>query len=479
MTNYLFVYPHQLFSKLNASYDHVVLIEDPLFFADLEVKIYFHKKKLVLHRASMKAYEQRLKKQHLNVTYVEYHEALNKSHIELVQEGDIVHVYDLVDDFLTKRLQQMIKAKLAQLIIHPTPNFLTDLTTLDQYFDQHPFFMGDFYRFQRQRLNLLMEGGQPAGGQYSFDSENRKKLPSNIVIPSVYKAPDSEVLKEAKAYVNQHFSSHIGEVEGFDYPYTRNQSIKAMEDFFQERFNLFGPYQDALDSRSDVLFHARLSSSLNIGLLNPQEVVDAALEVGVPLASKEGFIRQIVGWREFMRASYHRHGRLLRTANQHQHIHPLPRWAYSADSGILPLDDSIDKVMRTAYSHHIERLMVIGSTLFMLEINPHDVYHWFMETHIDAYDWVMVPNVYAMSQHTTSMLTTKPYFNGSNYLLKQSSYPKGDWCEYVDALYYTFLKRHQDHLAQNPRTSMLMSHLKRKDEATMARYAQIVTSLRT
>lgn len=478
MAQHFYLYPHQLFPSLPKACDRVVLIEDPLFFADAKVNILFHKQKLVLHRASMKAYALRLAKQGLDVAYIDYREACENAQYHGLQSGDEVHVYDVVDDYLHQRLTRELKQRQVRLIVHPTPNFLTDLATLRNYFNTHPFLMRDFYRFQRQRLNLLMNGDQPLGGQYSFDGENRKKIPLNTPLPKVYCAPNSEVLEEAKTYVKTHFASHIGAVEGFQYPYTRAQALKAMEEFFQERFAQFGPYQDALDARSDVLFHARLSSSLNIGLLNPQEIIDAALKMEVPLASKEGFIRQIVGWREFMRASYVLHGRTLRNTNQHHHTQRLPSWMYTANSGILPLDAAIDKVMRTAYSHHIERLMVVGSTLFMLETDPHQVYHWFMETHIDAYDWVMVPNVYAMSQHTTSMMTTKPYFNGSHYLLKLSSYTKGDWCEQVDALYYTFLKRHQEALAQNPRTVVLLSHLKRKDDTTMQHYERLVERLR-
>ena len=479
--HYHFIYPHQLFPTLPSASTTVVLIEDPLFFYDSTFKIGFHKQKLVLHRASMKSYQQRLKKHQRKTHYIDYQDALNQAHFKLLNDGDHVILYDPTDEALQKRIKRVLKERDVTLTVLENPNFLTPLKTLKTFFetDGQAFLMRDFYRFQRQRLNVLMVGDKPLGGQYSFDGENRKKMPKTITPPPVYQAPSSDILDEAKTYVNHHFSDHLGEVEPFTYPYTRNQALKAMEEFFKERFDAFGPYQDAIDPRTEILFHARLSSSINSGLLDPKELVDRALTMDVPLASKEGFIRQIIGWREFMRAAYEIHGEKLRNANQHQHHHPLPPWIYQGNSGVPLLDDTLNKINRTAYSHHIERLMVIGNTLFMLEVDPKDVYRYFMTTHIDAYDWVMVPNVYAMSQHASSLITTKPYFSSSNYLLKMSSYKKGDWCTLYDALFYTFLNRHKEALSQNPRIKVLLNHLKQKDDATLAHYASLVEAFRS
>ena len=479
--HYHFIYPHQLFPSLPNATCIVVLIEDPLFFYDSTFDVAYHKQKLVLHRATMKAYQQRLKKHQRKTHYIDYQDALKQAHFSLLNNGDQVTIYDPTDHALSKRIKHALKDKDVTFTVLENPNFMTSLETLKSFFetDGQAFLMRDFYRFQRQRLNVLMEGGKPIGGQYSFDGENRKKMPKSIVPPAVYQAPSSDILEEAKTYVNHHFSEHLGDVEPFSYPYTRNQALKAMEEFFEQRFDAFGPYQDAIDPRSDVLFHARLSSSINIGLLDPQELVEKALTMDVPLASKEGFIRQIIGWREFMRAAYELHGEALRKANQHQHHRALPPWIYRGNSKVPLLDDTLNKITRTAYSHHIERLMVIGNTLFMLEVDPNEVYRYFMTTHIDAYDWVMVPNVYAMSQNASSLITTKPYFSSSNYLLKMSSYKRGDWCELYDAMFYTFLDRHKEALRQNPRIGVLLKHLHQKDDTTLAHYASLVEAFRT
>ena len=183
---------------------------------------------------------------------------------------------------------------------------------------------------------------------------------------------------------------------------------------------------------------------LNTGLLTPSQVIKQALEYSTefnpPLASVEGFIRQVIGWREFMRATYVDLSVPMRTTNHWQHHHKMPDEFYSGATGILPVDNVIKRVLDTGYCHHIERLMVLGGFMFLCEIDPDDIYRWFMELFVDSYDWVMVPNAYAMSQNADGgFITTKPYFSGSNYIRKMSHYPKGEWCDIWDALYLSLI----------------------------------------
>lgn len=476
MTPVYFLYPHQCFHHPFPHGARLVLIEDPLFFYDPVVDIPFHQIKLTYHRAAMKAYAQAMVDKGYSVTYIDFGDALKKEWYGAYAHQS-VRVFDVVDDYLEQRLTHHAKQHAIRLEWLSSPNFITDRETLSRFFKNRRFFMRDFYQFQRHRLNILMDGDAPQGGQYSFDSDNRKKMPLNQPVPPFYQAPSSPILTEAISYVQTHFGHHVGDATQMTYPYTRAQALEALDDFITQRFDLYGPYQDAIDARHELLFHARLSSALNIGLLSPMEVVDAALNADVPLASKEGFIRQIIGWREFMRASYVLKGRTLRTSNQLGHTQRLPASVWSASTGLDPLDDTLKKTYRTAYAHHIERLMIVGNAFLLLRIHPDEVYRWFMINHIDAYDWVMVPNVYAMSQNASSFITTKPYFSGANYLLKMSHYRKGAWSETWDALFYLFLKTHETTIAKNPRLSMLLMHLRKKTPEELQHYRTLTHHL--
>ncbi|WP_309124734.1 FAD-binding domain-containing protein, partial [Arthrobacter sp.] len=242
------------------------------------------------------------------------------------------------------------------------------------------------------------------------------------------------------------------------------------ETFLTERFELFGPYEDAIAENQSFLFHSALSSSLNTGLLKPADVVDIVLDFaerhGTPIASVEGFIRQIIGWREYMRASYVVHGRRVRGSNYLGVSRRMERSWYDGSTGIEPVDTVIRRVLATGYAHHIERLMVLGNAALLLRLHPDDVYEWFMTMFIDAYDWVMVPNVYAMSQFAAgNAIITKPYVSGSNYLRKMSDLRPGGWEAVWNALYWQFVADYRELLIRNPRSSMSVRLLDRMDDA--------------
>jgi len=297
----------------------------------------------------------------------------------------------------------------------------------------------------------------------SFDSENRKKLPKQEYdsIPQLPHIAEDKYIKEARSYVEQHFPDTPGAADPFFYPIDHATAEEWLQDFLHQRFAKFGPYEDAIVTEEIFLFHSVLTPMLNIGLLTPQQVVEATLQYAetheVPLPSLEGFLRQLIGWREFMRAAYDGLGQKMRTSNHWRHRHPLPASCYDASTGILPVDTVIRRVLQTGYCHHIERLMVLGNFFFLCEIHPRAVYDWFMELFVDAYDWVMVPNVYGMSQHADGgSITTKPYFSGSNYLRKMSDFPQGDWCDIWDGLYWRFIFTHAATLQNNPRWAMMV-----------------------
>jgi deoxyribodipyrimidine photolyase-related protein len=205
-----------------------------------------------------------------------------------------------------------------------------------------------------------------------------------------------------------------------------------------------------------------------------KETLAFANKNDVPLNSLEGFLRQIIGWREFIRATYQDVGVEMRTSNHWQHHRKIPVSFYDGTTGIQPIDDTINRVLTTGYCHHIERLMVLGGFMFLCEFHPDEIYRWFMEMFVDSYDWVMVPNVYAMSQHADGgMITTKPYFSGSAYIRKMSHYPKAEWCDTWDALYWRWIWNHAEELARNPRWAMMCSAARKMNAEKLDRHREL------
>jgi deoxyribodipyrimidine photolyase-related protein len=234
-----------------------------------------------------------------------------------------------------------------------------------------------------------------------------------------------------------------------------------LQEFFQTRFEEFGKYEDAIVQNEKWLHHSLLTPLLNVGLLSPSFVIDETLKYAaehqIPQNSLEGFIRQIVGWREFIRAVYELKGTEERTKNFWGFKRKIPESFWKGETGILPIDLTIKKVLETGYCHHIERLMVLGNFMLLCEFDPEEVYRWFMELFIDSFDWVMVPNVYGMSQFADGgIMSTKPYISGSNYLMKMSDYPKGDWQPVWDSLFWHFMDKQRAFFLGNPRLGMLV-----------------------
>lgn len=450
------VYPHQLFAKHPAVSKgrEVWLIEDPLFFGnDVRWPAAMHQQKLMLHRASMKAYAAELGGKGHQVRYIEASEKP-----EPPKQTKSIHLADPVDDVLMRRLKRLAGAWGVELILHPSPNFLSPASFLETHIAarKKPF-MAKFYEAQRKRMGILLESdGSPTGGRWSFDEENRAKLPKNHVPPIEPRTPANEFTREAADYVSRHFSHHPGSLKGFRWPVTRKDAEAWLDRFIDERLALFGLYEDAISREHDTLYHSAITPMLNIGLLDPMDVVERVLATDAPINSKEGFIRQVIGWREFMRGIYQHRGVTIRNGNYWNFDWPLPKSFYDATTGIPPVDRVIRQLLADGWCHHIERLMVLGNFLLLCRIRPDDVYRWFMEMFVDSYDWVMVPNVYGMSQFADGgTFTTKPYLSGSNYLLKMSDEPKGPWCEVWDGLFWTFIADHQDFFLSNPRLSMM------------------------
>ncbi|RJN32161.1 cryptochrome/photolyase family protein [Nesterenkonia natronophila] len=493
------ILPHQLFEQhFEVSKDTIcVLVEHDLLFRQYA----FHSQKLVLHRASIDRFARRLRGHgyHVEVLRSVADRASHDQVAELIRRIAPAEVtcYDVVDDWL----EQDLVAALAEggYCFHrcefmESPNFLTTGAQIDEWFAHHDVRMHDFYIWQRRRLGILLDQeGQPLGGKWSFDAENRKKLPRRYVPPTVdrfAKHPlhpqeetldlwtgaeastpvqddDAEDVIRAIEWVSAEFPHAPGDPHLFSWPTTSKEAREHLREFVHSRLPDFGPYEDAISTEFAFINHGLLSASMNVGLLDPHEVVQAVLDGSdehTPLASVEGFVRQVIGWREYMRATYRTRGRRMRSANQLEHRNALGDGWWDATTGLEPVDMVISRVIATGYAHHIERLMVLGNAMCLLRVDPDAAYEWFMELFIDAYDWVMVPNVYGMSQFAAGEeITTKPYVSGSNYLRKMSNLPGGEWTGDWDGLYWTFVADHRDVFSANYRSQMMVSMLDKMD----------------
>ncbi|MEP7090524.1 MAG: cryptochrome/photolyase family protein, partial [Nocardioidaceae bacterium] len=449
------VLPHQLFVEhLDVEPGTLfVLVEPDLFFRQLP----FHSHKLVLHRSTMRSFEERLQGAGFATAYVETSgQATSDERLAAVlreHRVTAVRMYDVVDDWLDRDLRAVCRTVGAALSVEETPAFLTSRREIEQAFDgvRQPR-MQHFYERQRRRLGLLMDGDKPVGGRWSYDTENRKRLPKDVEVPPMPEAARGEHVREAIAWVREEFPENPGDLAAYHWPTTHRQAETWLTRFLEDRFASFGPYEDAIAVDEPWLFHSVLSPLVNIGLLDPRTVVERAVrhaeEHDVDLPSVEGFVRQVIGWREYMRATYVVHGRTMRTRNLLGLTRELGQEWWDATTGLDPVDTVIRRVTTHGYAHHIERLMVLGNAMLLLRIDPDEVYEWFMTFFVDAYDWVMVPNVYAMSQFAAGeLVTTKPYVSGSNYLRKMSDVGPGEWTQAWDALYWQFVADHRDGFA--------------------------------
>lgn len=460
------IFPHQLFENhpAVARSRPVFLTEEFLFFRQYN----FHQQKLAFHRASMKAYEKHVQRLGCQVSYIESTSPWQdvRELIKHLRENgvSVLHYVDVTDNWLSRHISAAASTHGMRCVEYDSPSFLLDRGQVTDYFGKRKrFLQGDFYIQQRKRFNLLLTpDNQPQGGQWSFDKSNRKKYPGNKKPPAVAIPKANPFWMEASGYVQKHFPNNPGRINtNFTYPTTFEESRSWLNQFLESRLEEFGPFEDAIVARENILHHSVLTPMLNTGLLTPQGVLDEVMKRAggqdIPLNSLEGFVRQIAGWREFIRGIYTHHGCRSRSRNFWKFNRTIPPSFWDGTTGILPVDTTIRKVLDTGYCHHIERLMVLGNFMLLCEFDPDEVYRWFMEMFIDAYDWVMVPNVYGMSQFADGgLMATKPYISGSNYVMKMSDYPPGDWQDTWDALFWRFLDTHRGFFQTNPRLGMLV-----------------------
>ena len=475
------IFPNQLFEK-SPLFNYNVktyLIEEYLFFKQYK----FHKQKIFFHRISMKKYHDFCSKYFDEIEYVD---SLNeKSEIRsllkelLIKNVKKINYIDPCDNWLNKRMKSV--SSLIKINRIESPQFLNSEKDNLTFFSpsKKKYFQTSFYKNQRRKTGILMVGENPIG-KWTYDDENRKKYPKNKLPPQIiYPKENSNYSSEAYSYVNTHFKNNYGHLNtDTNYPTDFVSAKNWLNNFLKERFIEFGDYEDAIVKGEAILNHSLISPLINSGLLTPNYVINElneyATKKSIPINSYEGIIRQIIGWREFIRGIYVVKGTEERTTNFWNFNKIMPSAFYDATTGIEPIDDCVIKVTKTGYLHHIERLMVIGNFMFLCEIHPDEVYKWFMEFFIDSYDWVMVPNVYGMSQFADGgLMSTKPYISSSNYIMKMSNYKKSNWQEIWDALYWRFIYKNQDFFKGNPRLSMMVITLNKMDKNKLKTHLDI------
>ena len=467
--NIFIIYPTQLFENNDylRKMDKIFIIEEPFYFTHKK----FHKQKLLFHRASMKYYYDKLKSKYKNVYYINFNKLDYKS---IFKEANInIHLFDPIDKPILRKLEGF------NITIYDTPAFLETRDDLEDYRNNHTnkrnYYHDNFYKYQRRRLDLLMKPEERE--KWSFDKENRNPFDKSYKEPEIitYK---NKYIDEAKVYIYKYFKNNFGLIDDIYYPITHEEAKVHLKEFIKLKLLTFGKYQDGISSNIIFGSHSVLSPLINIGLITPDIIITEIMDIYYKnkelLITVEAFIRQLIGWRSYVRFIYHYHGDEMMEMYKLNHINNLPESWYSAykKDRIEIINDMIMKVEKYAYLHHIERLMIMGNIGLLLQINPKDLYDWFMICFIDSYEWVMVPNVFGMSQYslTTISMMTRPYISSSNYINKMSNYKKQDWFNKWDALYWYFIYTHKQLLTKIYATAIQVKYLNNMNSEKLHNY---------
>ncbi|WP_165360561.1 cryptochrome/photolyase family protein [Candidatus Chloroploca sp. Khr17] len=443
---------------------HVVLLEST---ARLNQQPY-QRKKLVLLLSAMRHYVAMLRAQGYAVEYLHAPDFLSglREHCQRTQPG---HLFTMAAaEYATRQFQQTLADALGlPVTILPNAQFLVG--QFDPFPDAPPtrtVMMATFYRAMRRHFAVLLEkDGAPIGQKWSFDAENRKPLPRALTPPEpLVHEPDALTQQVMEEVARR--PGGIGDVTGFNLAVTHTEAAQLLATFLAERLADFGPYEDAMTMRSALLYHSGLSPYLNLGLLEPMHLIRAAEQAyhdgKAPLNSVEGFVRQVLGWREYMYWQYWRQMPALATKNAWNATRTLPAWFWTGATDLNCLHHAITRALQTGYTHHIERLMLLSNLCLLAGVQPHEVNTWFLAAYLDAYDWVMVPNVFGMGLNADGGgIATKPYIASANYINKMSDYCAScrynakqrtgpDACPF-NLLYWNFLITHEEALRANPR----------------------------
>ena len=434
-----------------------------------------HKSKIALFFNAMRSFRDSLEAVNIDCIYYDFNNKFEDSYIKKLSSEikdnnfSCIRFFEIEDKPFENEIMQMISDLDIKCEVLNTPMFLDSRESFKDFVGDKKFLLqANYYKKARKEMDILIENEKPVGGKWSFDDENRKKLPKNYLIPKLPVIKERDDFEEISNFINTEFNDHPGNINNI-FPYTTEQALDWLDTFFEERFKDFGPYEDAIFMGEHFQLHSALSSSMNLGIITPQQIITKAKDYAeandIPLNSLEGFVRQIIGWREFIRGIYQNFSEKMINSNYWNHNRKLSEAWYTGDTGIEPLDDAIKGALEFGYTHHINRLMVLASIMNMSRIHPSEIYKWFMEMFVDSSEWVMVPNVFGMGTFADGgIFATKPYISGSSYILRMSNFKKGDWCEIVDGLYWKFIEDNKEFFAKNPRLSLMIRALEKLDQ---------------
>ena len=459
------LFPHKYTNKYKK--DHIFFMAEDYGLCTYEKH---HKQKILFFLSSMRSYADEIKKNQCELIYYKFNEKYFetdyidkiKKIITLKKINEITS-FEVENKLFEKKLTIFFKKENVKWNVIQSPMFMNSRSEFKEYVDNSKkILMGNFYKITRKKFNILLDDkDKPIGGKWSFDSENRKKLPKEITIPSFPKILETKHTKDLKPLIEKFFLKHPGNVSEFWLATTRADAIKLLDFFIKEKSNLFGDFEDAVSQKNNIIFHSALSPYINNGLITPEFIIERILDFNkknnIRLNSLEGYIRQVIGWREFMRGVYQNYSLEMESKNFFDHNRKMKNCWYEGNTGLPPLDHAIQNATTYGWSHHIERLMILSNIMNLCEIHPTIVYKWFMEMFVDSAEWVMVPNVYGMGLYSDGgIFATKPYICGSSYFLKMMDFKKGDWCNTMDGLYWRFIDKNRDFFLSNPRLSMMV-----------------------
>ena len=455
----------------------------------------YHHQKLTLVFAAMRQFRDRLRDAGYEVTYIKA-ETFGEGLTEFFAENPDSTLVSMRSPSYgsERRFRDLVAEAEGDLRVVQNELFVSTRQAFDDWANGDGQFKHEqFYRWMRRESGVLMDGDDPLGGSWNYDDKNREFPPASWDAPPVPDPEYDEQTEETSAWVGDSFDTW-GDSEDFVWPVTRAQARDCLEHFVDHRLASFGPYQDAMRSGDWAMSHALLSAAVNIGLLHPAEVIGAVEDAyqesdDVGLASAEGCIRQLLGWREFMRHVYRHAMPELATANQLEATHDLPEFYWTGDTEMNCLAETVGDVRAHGYSHHIQRLMVLANFAPLWGVEPAELNDWFHATYIDAYHWVTTPNVIEMGQYGHGVFATKPYVSSANYVEDMSDYCSG--CAYdpdrdtgegacpFNALYWDFLDRNEEKLRSNHRMGLMYSHVdSKRDSEAMDEIRDRVTDLR-
>lgn len=460
---------------------------------DEATSVKHHKKKIILVLSAMRHFADELKKDGWTIDYQQLDEntavhsftALVKRAIEKHGPTSLI-VTEPSEKRVLKEVESWGRALSIPVEIRPDDRFIASHDDFDEWAKgRKQLRMEYFYREMRRKTGLLMEDEKPAGGDWNYDKENRKAASADLFMPSPKTFKPDSITKDVIELVKDKFADHFGEADPFQFAVTRKDALKALDHFIQEALPRFGDFQDAMITGERFLYHSVLSAYINIGLLDPLEVCERAenayLSGDAPINAAEGFIRQIIGWREYIRGHYWRGGDDYVNQNFFKNDRKLPWFYWSGETDMACIRETVTQTREDAYAHHIQRLMVTGLFAMLAGIDPYDMHEWYLIVYFDAFEWVEAPNVIGMSQYADGgALGSKPYAASGAYINRMSDYCKN--CRYAvtkkteenacpfNSLYWDFLARNEKKLKDNPRISQMYRTWGKMDKGTKLSY---------